>query len=194
MLQRISDLVNNGTVKLCIFTSHVKFHLLIELSWKITDHTREFIYNALDWNHSNFHNWLMQICSDALQILDLLMVGLVLEITGLSGSDCHKTVLCNDKLRYLVHQGIQLFNINTDSTVCHRFCNSLFLIVLCCRCFCRCRFCLLSRCCFCLCRSLCLCGFLCCSFFCLCLFFFKHLTFYFFTDYFFNFRYRLGCL
>ena len=56
MLQRIADLIDYGSIQLCLFTGHVKFHWLVEFTAQITDHTRELVDNALDWNHSHFHD------------------------------------------------------------------------------------------------------------------------------------------
>ena len=193
MLQRVTDLIDYGTVKFCIFTCHVQFHLLVQLSGKITDHTREFCNYTLDWHHPDFHHGLMKIGRDTLQIFNLLMEGLVLEISGIGGADRHQTVLCDDKLGYLVHQCIQLLNIYTDSTVCDRLCNRLLFIAaaLCLRCrlYCLCLWLLLCRC-----RlSRCILGLFCrrsvrFRFLLLCS---QRLVFYFLTDNLINLRYRL---
>ena len=72
MLQRITDFIHDGSVKLCILTGDDQFHLLIESLGKIPDHARELIDAVFNRNHSNLHNRLMKICSDPLKVFYLL--------------------------------------------------------------------------------------------------------------------------
>ena len=115
MHQRISDLVYYGTIQFGLFTTHIQFHLLVQLLGQITDHSGELHNNALNRYHSYLHYRFMKVRGYVFQILDLLIeCGIIaLVIAGRS----YQRVLGNDQLTYQIHQGIQFFNIYTHGTV-----------------------------------------------------------------------------
>ena len=82
MLEGITDLIDNGTVKLCLFTAHEELHLLVKLLGKISDHTRESVNNTLDRYHPDLHNRLMDVGSDTLKVFNLITEARILLVTN----------------------------------------------------------------------------------------------------------------
>ncbi len=106
----------------------------------------------------------MEIGRNSFQIFNLFMEWLVIIVFSIRWAHGYKRVLCNNKLRHLIHKHIKLFDIYSDCSACSSFFmrNSLLLRVICS--FWLWRFCLCSRslflfffliCLFCLFRSLC---------------------------------------
>ena len=115
--QRISDLIDDGTIQLGLLTSHIQLHLLAEFPAQVTNHTREPVDHALDGHHADLHDRLMQVRRNSLQILDLIIERLVITDNGftvVAGS--YQSVLGYDQLADEVHQLIQLVDIDTDGT------------------------------------------------------------------------------
>ena len=94
----------------------MKLHLLIKLLGQVSYHTREFVNNALDRNHSKLHNRFMQVCRNAFKVFYLLIKSRM-SATAFGRCKTYERVLGDDQLGNKIHENIELFDINTYRTV-----------------------------------------------------------------------------
>ena len=111
--KRITDFINNGSVKFCLFTCHVKFHFLVKFFTEISYHSWKSVYNCLNRNHSYIHDRFMKVGCNSFKIFYLFINTLVL-FRSRSCRSRYQTILGNNKFADKVHQHIKLVNIHSD--------------------------------------------------------------------------------
>ena len=110
MNQWITDFINNGTVKFCLFTFNRQIDFLVQVLRQITNHAREAIEYLPNRNHSHLHDNRLQIGCHTIHLLNCLYQFR----QALCRTDLFETSFIDDKFPDKIHQGIKLFNINAD--------------------------------------------------------------------------------
>ena len=140
MHNRITYLINNCSVKLCLLTWHIKFHLLSKFLVEISYHSWILGKYTLNRHHPNLHNWLMKVSCYSFKIFNLFTKFLINRCCTIFWyTGWYKPVLCNNKFADKIHKNIKFFNVYT---YCVAHCFACLIIVSCrslllCRHWCR---------------------------------------------------------
>ena len=111
MHDRITDLVDNGTVKLSLLTLDREVDVLAKFLRYITHHAWEAIEHSTDWNHADLHDNVLQIASDTIHLLESLhKVAQAMCLTNLL-----QTNFIDNELTHEVHKRIKFFDVNADT-------------------------------------------------------------------------------
>ena len=111
MHDRITDLVDNGTVKLRLLALDGEVDLLTQFLRYVAHHAREAVEHGTDGNHANLHNDVLQITRHTIHLFECLH-----EITHAMGlSDLFKAYLVDNQLAHEVHERIELLDVDADA-------------------------------------------------------------------------------
>ena len=115
MHNRITNFIKDSSIKLCLFTSDIKLHFLIELLIKISDHTRELTDYTFNRHHSYLHNWFVKVSCYSFKVFNLFCKLLIISCCCFVWRNTcwYKTILSNNKLADKVHKDIKLIYINS---------------------------------------------------------------------------------
>ena len=111
MHDRIADLVDNGTVKLCLLALDGEVDLLAQFLRYVAHHARETVEHGTDRNHANLHDDVLQIARHAIHLFEGLH-----EIThAMRLPDLFKAHLVDNQLAHEVHECIEFLDVDADA-------------------------------------------------------------------------------